>query len=40
MRRINAVLRALDDERHEIRVALLRLVVPPPPRDGDVEARA
>lgn len=32
MRRINAVLRALDDERHEVRVALLPIVVPPPAR--------
>ena len=32
LRRINVVLRALDDERHEIRVALLPIVVPPPPR--------
>ena len=33
MRRVNAVLRALDDERHEIRVALLPIVVPPPARE-------
>jgi hypothetical protein len=33
MRRVDAVLRAIDDERHEIRVALLPIVVPPPPQD-------
>lgn len=36
MRRVNVVLRAHDDERHEIRVALLPIVVPPPRREVDV----
>lgn len=38
LRRVNVVLRALDDERREIRVALLPIVVPPPARDGGAGA--
>jgi hypothetical protein len=38
LRRVNVMLCALDDERHEIRVALLPIVVPPPrdvAKEGD-----
>jgi hypothetical protein len=38
MRRVNVVLRALDDERHETRVALLPIVVPRPGTDSDQDA--